>query len=63
VLRDDLEAELETWPEYMAELDAEGHQVRSKNIAAARCAAFGASLEGLPDNLRELIQVLADFGN
>jgi putative ATP-dependent endonuclease of OLD family len=63
VLRDDLEAELEAWPEFMAELDAEGHQLRSRNVAAARAAACGAGLEGLPDNLRELIQALADFGH
>jgi energy-coupling factor transporter ATP-binding protein EcfA2 len=63
VLRDDLEAELEAWPEFMAELNAEGHQLRSKNIAAARSAACNAGLEGLPDNLRELIQALADFGH
>jgi putative ATP-dependent endonuclease of OLD family len=62
VLRDDLEAELESWPEYVSELDANGQELRSKNIAVVRAAVSGASLAGLPDTLRELIQALGGFG-
>jgi hypothetical protein len=62
VMRDDLEAELETWPGYMTELDANGEQLRSKSVAAVRSAACDADLGGLPDILRALIKALADFG-
>jgi putative ATP-dependent endonuclease of OLD family len=62
VLRDDLEAELGTWPEYMTELEVNGEQLRSKNVAAVRAAACDADLEELPDILRELIMALAGFG-
>lgn len=62
VLRDDLETELEMWPEYNEQLAGHGETLRSKNVAAIRSAALDAGLEGLPDTLRELIHALADFG-
>lgn len=62
VLRDDLETELEMWPEYNEQLASSGETLRSKNVAAMRSAALDAALEGLPNTLRELINALADFG-
>lgn len=62
VLRDDLEAELETWPECVQELAVGGQQLRSKNVATVRSAVCDADLGGLPDVLRQLIRALSDFG-
>jgi len=62
VLRDDLEAELETWPECVQELAVGGQQLRSKNVATVRSAVCDADLGGLPDVLRQLIRALSDSG-
>lgn len=62
VLQDDLEAELEAWPDYMKELDVNGHELRSKNVAAVRSAVSEADLGGLASVLRELIKAVTDFG-
>jgi hypothetical protein len=61
VWRDDLEAELESWPAYMTALGSNGEQLRSKNVAAARAAATEADLGSLPNALRKLVQALATF--
>lgn len=62
LLRDDLEAELEMWPEVVGVLEVSGQQLRSKNVATIRSAVCDADLGGLPYVLRQLIRVLADFG-
>ncbi len=62
IMNDDLEAELDAWPEFSAAIGAQGATLRSKNVAAVRSATIDADLAGLPTILRQLVETVADFG-
>lgn len=61
LLHDDLEEELEAWPEFVAELAGLGTDVSSKNVAAYRAAAREAALDGVPEALRTIVRALIGF--
>lgn len=61
LFHDDLEGELEAWPEFVAKLTELGTDVSSKNVAAYRAAAREAGLHGVPKALSAIVEALADF--
>ena len=61
VLHDDLEAELECWPDFVAELASAGKGLRSKDTSRYRAAALAASVASLPPNLCQLMNALKSF--
>lgn len=61
LLHDDLETELETWGSFQAELKANGHLKRSKNVAAYRAAATDADLSDIPPALVALVSQISKF--
>ncbi len=62
IMNDDLEAELDAWPEFSAAIGTQGATLRSKNVAAVRSATIDADLAGLPAILRQLVEAVAAFG-
>jgi len=62
ILRDDLEAELELWPGYVASLATSGEVIRGKNVAAARAATLDTDLAGLTGTLKCLIETARNLG-
>jgi len=62
VLHDDLETELEQWPDLVAEFARNGESLRSKRVAAYRGAVGEADLSSLPAGLMSLIETVAAFG-
>lgn len=58
---DDLETELSNWPTFVAALDAEGGELRAKNLYAYRSAVIEAKLEDLPPTLRAAIEAIGTF--
>lgn len=62
VMYDDLETELDTWPEFSVAMAAQHESLRSKNVAAIRSAAMDADIAGLPTALKQLVEAVAAFG-
>lgn len=60
-LQDDLEMELEGWPEFCSELGSLGASLRGKDVAAYRAAALAAGMVGLPESLRDLMDSIHKF--
>jgi putative ATP-dependent endonuclease of OLD family len=55
-LHDDLEHELEAWPEFKTAREHRGLDLRDKNVSAYRAVAFDAGMSGLPDVFERAIR-------
>lgn len=60
---DDIEAELESWPSFMSELQSMGEAIRCKDVRVYREAIHAASLNDMPNTLSSVIETILEFKN
>lgn len=63
LFHDNLETELELWPEFSVALREQGESLGSKNAGAYRSAALDADLGGLPPILKRLVATVSTLGS
>ncbi|MGN2641713.1 ATP-dependent nuclease [Nocardia takedensis] len=60
---DDIESELEKWPDFVGQLTAVGGQLRTKKMAHYRAAAYAVNLETMPAALKTCLEKIAGFAS
>ncbi|SHQ96738.1 putative OLD family ATP-dependent endonuclease [Mycobacteroides abscessus subsp. abscessus] len=60
---DDIEAELETWPSFVTELEGAGGQMRSKKMAHYRTACLAADLDSMPVAIAACLDSIEHFAS